>query len=103
MTYKALSFHQPKYIYELLKKHVPVSERNLKSHDDNCTLVEPMISRHVSIQRSFEYCAPRLFNHLPFEIRASDSIAEFKKKLKTVLFRESYDLSNLVIHPSYAV
>ena len=55
------------------------------------------------IQRSFEYCAPRLFNHLPFEIRASDSIAEFKKKLKNFLFRESNALSNLVIHTSFAV
>ena len=103
MAYKALRYHQPKYIYELLKIHAPSSERNLRSHDDNCTLVEPMISRHVSIQRSFEYCAPRLFNRLPLEIRASDSIAEFKKMLKTFLFRESYDLSNLVINPSYAV
>ena len=103
MTYKALGHHQLKYIYELLKIHAPSSERNLRSHDDKCALVEPMISRHVSIQRSFEYCAPRLFNHLPLEIRASDSITEFKKMLKTFLFRESYDLSNLVINPSYAV
>ena len=103
MAYKALRYHQPKYIYELLKIHVPSSERNLRSHDDNCSLVEPMISRHVSIQHLFECSAPRLFNHILMEICVSDSIAEFKKILKTFLFRESYDSLNLVINLSYVV
>ena len=103
IAYKALRYHQPKYIYELLKIRDPSSERNLRSQDDNCTLVEPLISRHISIQRSFEYCALRLSNHLPLEVRASDSIAEIRKMIITFLFRESYDLSNLVINPSYAV
>ena len=37
------------------------------------------------------------------ELRTSDSITEFKKMLKTFLFRKRYDLSNLVINPPYAV
>ena len=41
-------------------------------------------------QRSFSFYATKLWNDLPFYIKQSESIAIFKKNLKTFLFCNSY-------------
>ena len=57
----------------------------------------------ITIERSFSHCAPRLYNQLPFELRAIDNMSTFKKKLKTYFFEKAYDLENLVIKSDYKV
>ena len=41
-------------------------------------------------ERSFSYCAPKIWNTLPFEIRHKPSSASFKSALKTHLFRQHF-------------
>ena len=40
----------------------------------------------------FSVAAPRLWNKLPFEIRACSDVNLFKSKLKTFLFTKVYDI-----------
>ena len=40
--------------------------------------------------RSFSVAAPQLWIALPSDIRACDNISEFKRKLKTYLFRKAF-------------
>ena len=42
-------------------------------------------------RRSFEYCAPRLWNSLPLEIRNADTVLKFKRLLKTHFFSSFND------------
>ena len=41
-------------------------------------------------ERSFSFCAPKIWNSLPFDIRHKPSAASFKSALKTYLFRRYY-------------
>ena len=38
--------------------------------------------------RAFDVAEPRLWNNLPASLRSTDSIAQFRKQLKTYLFRD---------------
>ena len=51
--------------------------------------------------RTFRYAAPRLYNGLPSSVKDSQSVMEFKKKLKTHLFSKSYNLETKTIEISY--
>ena len=54
-------------------------------------------------KRSFQYSAPRLYNKLPVEIKDSENINQFKKRLKTHLFGESYDMNQKTINEQYKI
>ena len=41
--------------------------------------------------RAFSSAAPRLCNSLPLDVVASQSLATFKRRLKTFLFEQSFD------------
>ena len=48
--------------------------------------------------RAFSVCGPRLWNCLPTQLRLKEVIEDFKKDLKTYLFRHSdrfYELVNM--------
>ena len=49
-------------------------------------------------RRAFRYTAPRLWNTLPLHLRTEESIATFKKKLKTYLFTDAGEIVK-AIHP----
>ena len=44
-----------------------------------------------------------LYNKLPMEIKDSENITQFKKRLKTYLFGESYDMNQKIINEQYKV
>ena len=97
LVHKALISGQPKYLFDMLK---PVTNSNLRS----CTfgrLEEPFISRQIKVNRSFAYCAPRLYNKLPHSLRTITSTDSFKKYLKTHLFRKSYNFNTQEITNEY--
>ena len=102
LTYKAINFGEPQYISELFKIHVPNFNMNLRIFDEE-RLEEPFISRSVQVQRSFRYSAPRLFNSLPVSVRRSETLAIFKKNLKTFLFTKAYDVLSETISPDFSV
>ena len=39
------------------------------------------------INCSFSYLAPKIWNDIPLEIRLSDTLPTFKRRLKTYLFK----------------
>ena len=89
LTYKALKFGEPKYLYEYL---VPFELETSVTVTSRC-----------SGERSFQYSAPRLYNKLPVEIKDSENINQFKKRLKTYLFGESYDMNQKTINEQYKI
>ena len=52
--------------------------------------------------RAFKISAPRVFNRLPREIKESENVVIFKKRLKTFLFENSY-MDDLRVTDRYAV
>ena len=53
--------------------------------------------------RAFTNYAPRLYNKLPRSVKISDNVDVFKKRLRTFLFCDCYDLQDLTIKENYAL
>ena len=104
ITFKALKFHQPKYICDLL---IPLAgERDvvLRSSGDPFRLWEPRApGERIFADRSFSYVAPRIYNRLPVVIKQLETLACFKKHLKTHLFNLSYDFANHTVSEMHRV
>ena len=43
------------------------------------------------VKRAFSVAAPEFWNKLPDDIKSANSIDDFKRKLKTFLFKRAYD------------
>ena len=102
LTYKALRNGEPKYLRDCLVPYaeattVTVSTRNAI---DPHRLFESGVNRMVG-DRTFRYAAPRLLNGLPLDIKDSQSVSVFKKKLKTHIFDKCYDCVLKTITTSY--
>ena len=102
LTYKALKFGEPKYLNEYLVPFGLETSVAVRHANDRHRLFEPRTVRN-SGERSFQYSAPRLYNKLPVVIKDSENINQFKKRLKTYLFGESYDMNQKTINEQYKV
>ena len=98
LAYKALNFGQPEYLAELLQHHEAI--RPLRS-DAKYLLKEPIIAQANYSNRCFTYCAPRIYNKLPENIKTAQTIEIFKSRLKTFLFTQAYDMNNKCISMNY--
>ena len=88
ITYKTLNGHAPQYMHDLLH-HTPSHRFGLRSVSTKHLLVRRFkFCRRGG--RSFGNVSPRLWNQLPADLRNSESTQIFKKKLKTLLFRERF-------------
>ena len=56
-----------------------------------CVLQIPLTNLKRFGDRAFCAYAPRLWNELPDNIKAADSVQNFKKQLKTLLFRKEFN------------
>ena len=65
----------------------PKRTRDLRSSDQNVLFV-PCIKTKKS-EGSFSVAAPKLWNHLPGDIKTSKTVHSFRKKLKTVYFNQA--------------
>ena len=69
----------------------PKRTRDLRSADQNVLFV-PQIKTKKD-EGSFSVAAPKLWNHLPAEIRISKTVHTFRKKFQTFYFKPNfYDL-----------
>ena len=91
-TFKALQGINPLYLCELISPYQP--RRALRS-SDQLLLEQPAYKLKSYGSRAFSVCAPGLWNKLRLEIKSSTSVPEFKRRLKTHLFR--YYFFNIVI------
>ena len=87
MVYKCLNGKGPQYLQELLQNRPHT--RTLRSSSQNLLLV-PKMRTETFGKRAFVYAGPKLWNELPLHIRDSDSLIDFKKKLKTFLFCKTF-------------
>ena len=78
----------PAYISDLLTIYTP--SRNLRSSSDSRLLCIPRTKTSSYGRRSFTYAAPSLWNSLPKSVRHAQTLASFKRSLKTYLFTEYY-------------
>ena len=90
ITFKTLNGSGPCYLEDILKFYH--RSRTLRSSRDHLRLEEPNFNMKTYGQRAFSVAAPRLWNKLPFEIRACSDVNLFKSKLKTFLFKKAYDI-----------
>ena len=84
MTYKALNGMAPSYICDLLQVHH--LNRNLRSASRGLSLVVPAYQTQAYGARSFSLAAPTLRNSLPVDIKNTQSLSIFKKRLKRFIF-----------------
>ena len=87
LTYKALNGLGPGYVRDLLK--VKESARTLRSSSELCLCV-PRSHYKLYGDRAFSVAAPKLWNGIPCDIRKSESLAVFKRNLKTYFFRQAF-------------
>jgi len=92
IVYRALHGAAPQYLSDQLQyvADLPTRRRGrLRSSASNLLDVRP--SRCVTVgDRSFATAGPRLWNSLPADVRSASSLTTFRRKLKTHLFRQSY-------------
>ena len=91
LTYQAYHGTAPQYLCDLI---VPYANTcNLRSN--NKLLIAPCHPRaklKTYGERSFQHAAPKEWNNLPLDIRDSPSLAIFKSRLKTFLFKSAFIL-----------
>lgn len=88
LTFRCLNGSAPPYLSEMLTPYVP--SRSLRSSAS--LLLQVPKSRTKSYgDRAFCNASPRLWNNLPLEIRQSKTLASFKLRLKSYLYKESFE------------
>ena len=89
-VYKVLHRLEPPFISELIL--LSQSSRYTRS-SNSPSLAHPVkVPRKNYEKRAFINAAPALWNKLPVNIRSSKSLLDFRKQLKTYLFKHAYDM-----------
>ena len=90
LVFKALNSLAPQYVSEMLQYKKPTTQ-SLRSDSRNLLVVP--FSRTVTYgDRNFRNVGPILWNDLPQDMRDCSDLKLFKKMLKTLLFRQAYEL-----------
>ncbi len=87
--YKALNNLAPVYLSDLLQCREDWGSRR----DNTLLLVDPKLNRVTVWGKAFFKAAPVLWNSIPPGLRASASVAQFKKNFKTPLRHKTYGYS----------
>ena len=88
IVFKCLHGLAPSYLSDLI---------NIKQHahctrsSKGLTLEIPYVKHQTLAARSFGYAGPKLWNSLPQDIRCEETVDRFKERLKTFMFKRSYD------------
>ncbi|XP_071348004.1 uncharacterized protein [Trachinotus anak] len=83
LAYKVVSGTAPTYLNALVQEYA--SSRPLRSSTERRLALPPIRSRQSKL---FSHVVPRWWNALPLPTRAGASLSNFKRLLKTQLFRE---------------
>ena len=86
LTYRALAIHQPPYLASLL--HFSNVPRQLRSSTSQ-QLSIPRTKLNLG-KRAFSVAAPIIWNELPTTLTSCESLASFRKNLKTYLFKIAF-------------
>ena len=91
LTFQAIHGLAPEYLCDLIQIR-ELSNYNLRRSNEILLTVPSHESPNSIGDRAFKFAAPKLWNRLSKEIRHLDSLDNFKKQLKTYLFRLAYDI-----------
>ena len=84
------SYLAPQYLSELLQPVADVESRQRLRSSSTSQLVVPCMRRSTIGDRAFTVDAPRAWNSLPDSLHRLSSLEQFKKHLKTHLFKISF-------------
>ena len=87
LTYKAVNGIAPIYLADYLQSYTPGA--NLRSKDSGLLIV-PKTRLCTYGDRAFPIAAAKLWNSVPKQIRESNSVDQFKQRLKTLLFNKAF-------------
>ena len=89
MVFKCKHKLAPSYLQELISFEYNRPLRSAANHDI------PVVKCNTALvhKSSFKSIGPRLWNALPTNIKAINTLSEFKTQLKTHLFHLSYNIS----------
>jgi len=83
MVFKSLNGLAPSYLEDLLLPYEPSRTQRSSGTD---FLIIPFVNTRTYGEAAFQHYAPRLWNSLPENLRAIESVDIFKSRLKTHLF-----------------
>ena len=89
LVHKCINCQAPMYLQNLLIQH-PGARQGLRSQSMVKRLVVPRVQRSTFAARSFSHVGPLWWNQLPNDIKSIESQGQFKKHLKSLLFRECF-------------
>ena len=78
----------------IISEFISLSQSNRYTRSPNSlNLAYPVkVPRNNYGQLAYVYAAPTLWNKLPVNIRFSNSLLDFRKQLKTYLYKHAYDM-----------
>lgn len=100
MVYQSLKSGSPRYIRELLIDFRVNTNVILRHSTEEHRLAEPRFNNDYG-RRAFSRNAPRLFNGLPPTVKQAENVEVFKKKLKTYLFGQCYNMEDMTVREPY--
>jgi len=89
LAYRVLHGDAPRYLGPLIRVNDLPGRRPLCSTNTN-RLVVPQVKLSTVCSRAFAVVAPDIWNRLPSDVVAANSLATFRRLLKRFLFRQSY-------------
>ena len=89
-TFKALPGSAPTYIHQLIRPK-PQSNYKLRSNTKHLLLDLPNKTKKTTGDRAFFAAAPTLWNTLPNDLKALDSLKTFMARLKTYYFKLAFN------------
>ena len=87
LVFRCLEGTAPKYLADMLQKHVPARSTRSQSEKRLCV---PFTKNKTFAGRAFNVYGPRLWNDLSINTRQLKSYDAFKSSLKTLLFKKAF-------------
>ena len=91
LTYQAYHGTAPQYLCDLIVPYANTCNLRFNNKLLNAPC-HPRAKLKTYVERSFQHAAPKEWNNVPLDIRDSPSLAIFKSKLKTFLFKSAFIL-----------
>lgn len=100
MVHQALKYGKPEYMRNMLEEFHVETNVTLRHSAEVNRLLEPRFFREAG-RRAFVNSAPRQYNRIPASIKMAENMSTFKRRLKTFLFTDCYDMDKKVIKEEY--
>ena len=78
-----------KCINERCSKNLKITYKRYNCRPNDYLLLETTAVKTKYGKRTFDFAAPRLWNALPLDVRIEGDIEKFKKRVKTILFKDT--------------